>query len=93
MGGWSLAFLCLLAFCDKDELIFVERFFQTMGLVLAWGSFTGWRVLYSEVFIRACQFRDSVLCHKDIRSKVITYVLKIERFKVNFNFKRFKVII
>jgi hypothetical protein len=41
-----------------------------VGLVLAWGSFAGWQVLYHEVFIRDCQFRDNVLCccYEDIRS-------------------------
>ena len=63
------------AFCEKDELIFDERFFQTVGLVLVWGSFAGWRVLYHEVFICVCGFRDNVLCSccKDICSNVITY--------------------
>jgi hypothetical protein len=49
-------------FARRMSWFFVERFFQTVGLVLAWGTFTGWRVLYREVFIRACQFRDNVLC-------------------------------
>jgi hypothetical protein len=57
-----------------------------VGLV---GRFAGWRVLYREVFIRACQFRDRVVV-EDIRSKGFLTQIKIERFKVNKKVQRFK---
>jgi hypothetical protein len=47
MGGLFLAYCGhRLGFCEKDEPISVENFFQMMGLVLAWESIGGgWHVL------------------------------------------------
>ncbi len=92
-------------FARRMSWFFVERFFQTVGLVLAWGTFTGWRVLYREVFIRACQFRDNVLCCcsktsvqkrgskliKRFKGSKLLYGSYVERFKVNKIVQRFKV--
>ncbi len=44
-----------------------------------------------EVFIHACQFQANVMCHKDIPTNTTHVIFKRESFKVNFNFKRFKV--
>ncbi len=51
VSRWAVCFWHIvgigLAFCEKDELISVERFFQTVGLVLVWESIGGgwWCVL------------------------------------------------
>ncbi len=69
-----------LAFCEKDKPIFVERFFQTVGLVLAWGSFGGWQVR-SCLVTRRFSFvhvSSKLMCHKDIRQSA--YVLHTTAF-------------
>ncbi len=80
-----------LAFCEKDEPISVERFFQTVGLVLAWESIVARLITWRFLFVHVSSKK--LTCHKDIRTNIthLPFLFKKESFKVNVNFKRLKI--